>query len=73
MYFNKAVMGNDPTDYLIDHSIMFYLMDEDGEFTDYFGLTLLLLSQDHSIRISAMWMKRALSDSTSCHPPQARH
>jgi len=40
VYFNKAVMGNDPTDYLIDHSIMFYLMDEDGEFTDYFGKAL---------------------------------
>ena len=27
-------------DYLIDHSIMFYLMDEQGNFVDYFGKSL---------------------------------
>eukprot|EP00286_Rhodomonas_abbreviata_P005747 CAMPEP_0181319700 /NCGR_PEP_ID=MMETSP1101-20121128/17719_1 /TAXON_ID=46948 /ORGANISM="Rhodomonas abbreviata, Strain Caron Lab Isolate" /LENGTH=306 /DNA_ID=CAMNT_0023427333 /DNA_START=9 /DNA_END=929 /DNA_ORIENTATION=- len=40
VYFNKAVLGSDPTEYLIDHSIMFYLMDPDGEFADYFGKSL---------------------------------
>ena len=40
MYFNKATLGSDPTDYLIDHSIIFYLMDADGEFCDYFGVSL---------------------------------
>ena len=25
------VLGNDPNDYLIDHSVMFYLIDPKGE------------------------------------------
>jgi len=28
------------TDYLIDHSIIVYLMDRNGQFLDYFGINL---------------------------------
>ncbi len=37
VYANKVVLGKDPNDYLIDHSVMFYLIDPDGEFVDYYG------------------------------------
>jgi len=37
VYANKAVLGDDPNDYLIDHSVMFYLVDPSGEFVDYYG------------------------------------
>ena len=30
VYANKAVLGDDPNDYLIDHSVMFYLVDPSG-------------------------------------------
>lgn len=37
VYANKVVLGKDPGDYLIDHSVMFYLVDPNGEFVDYYG------------------------------------
>jgi protein SCO1/2 len=37
VYANKVVLGKDPNDYLIDHSVMFYLIDPGGEFVDYYG------------------------------------
>jgi len=40
VYYSKARMGTDPMDYLLDHSIMFYLVDGSGEFVDYFGKSL---------------------------------
>ncbi len=37
MYFSKANENeNDDTDYLVDHSIVFYLLDPAGEFVDFF-------------------------------------
>lgn len=33
-------VGDKPGDYLIDHSIMFYLMNDKGEYVDYFGKAL---------------------------------
>ena len=30
VYANKAVLGDYPNDYLIDHSVMFYLVDPRG-------------------------------------------
>ena len=40
VYFTKARLSDKPDDYLIDHSIMFYLMDDQGNFVDYFGKSL---------------------------------
>mmetsp|Transcript_665 Transcript_665/g.1094 ORF Transcript_665/g.1094 Transcript_665/m.1094 type:complete len:209 (-) Transcript_665:673-1299(-) len=37
VYFSKAQLGSDPSDYLIDHSVMFYLVDPKGNFVDYYG------------------------------------
>jgi protein SCO1/2 len=37
VYFSKANENeNDDTDYLVDHSIVFYLLDPAGEFVDFF-------------------------------------
>merc|ERR1712150_156758 len=35
IYYSKAP-GNDPNDYLVDHTICIYLMDPNGEFIEYF-------------------------------------
>jgi len=40
VYFTKARLSEKADDYLIDHSIMFYLMDDQGNFVDYFGKSL---------------------------------
>lgn len=40
VYFTKARLSDKADDYLIDHSIMFYLMDDEGNFVDYFGKSL---------------------------------
>ena len=38
VYFNKAMdEEEDEEDYLIDHSIVMYLIDEHGEFVDFFS------------------------------------
>eukprot|EP00291_Cryptomonas_curvata_P002149 CAMPEP_0172194992 /NCGR_PEP_ID=MMETSP1050-20130122/25927_1 /TAXON_ID=233186 /ORGANISM="Cryptomonas curvata, Strain CCAP979/52" /LENGTH=265 /DNA_ID=CAMNT_0012870939 /DNA_START=9 /DNA_END=806 /DNA_ORIENTATION=- len=37
VYYSKAQLGPDPMDYLIDHSVLFYLVDPDGQFVDYFA------------------------------------
>jgi protein SCO1/2 len=37
VYANKVMLGKDPGEYLIDHSVMFYLVDPNGEFVDYYG------------------------------------
>ena len=37
VYYSKANESqNDDEDYLVDHSIVFYLLDPDGEFVDFF-------------------------------------
>ena len=37
VYFSKANENeNDEEDYLVDHSIVFYLLDKTGEFRDFF-------------------------------------
>lgn len=35
VYFNKT--SDDPEDYLVDHSIITYLIDPDGEFVTFYG------------------------------------
>jgi len=40
VYASKSMLGSGPGEYLIDHSIMFYLMDDKGNFVDYFGKAL---------------------------------
>jgi cytochrome oxidase Cu insertion factor (SCO1/SenC/PrrC family) len=40
VYANKSVVGDKPDEYLIDHSVMFYLVDPNGEFVDYYGANL---------------------------------
>ncbi len=40
VYASKSKLGDGAGDYLVDHSIMFYLMDADGKFVDYFGKSL---------------------------------
>lgn len=39
VYYTKASIGSDPNDqdYLIDHSIITYLLDPDGKFVTFFG------------------------------------
>jgi len=37
VYYSKARMGVNPDEYLIDHSVMFYLVDPAGRFTEYYG------------------------------------
>lgn len=37
VYYSKAVMGTNAEDYLIDHSVMFYLVDPAGQFVEYYG------------------------------------
>lgn len=36
MYYNKTGDANS-TDYLVDHSIIHYLIDPDGEFVTFYG------------------------------------
>mmetsp|Transcript_7100 Transcript_7100/g.15680 ORF Transcript_7100/g.15680 Transcript_7100/m.15680 type:complete len:266 (-) Transcript_7100:377-1174(-) len=40
VYYAKAALGPDPNDYLIDHSVMFYLVDPLGRFVNYYGANL---------------------------------
>ncbi|EKX37764.1 hypothetical protein GUITHDRAFT_116071 [Guillardia theta CCMP2712] len=40
VYHSKSTLGNNPGDYLIDHSILFYMLDPQGNFVDYFGKSL---------------------------------
>uniref|UniRef100_A0A7S0HFD2 Thioredoxin domain-containing protein n=1 Tax=Hanusia phi TaxID=3032 RepID=A0A7S0HFD2_9CRYP len=42
VYYSKAYFGSKPTDYLIDHSVMFYLMNPRGEMSEYFGQNMLV-------------------------------
>ena len=37
VYYAKAATGDGPDDYLIDHSIISYLVDPDGGFVTFFG------------------------------------
>ena len=36
VYFTKARLSDKPDDYLIDHSIVLYLVGPDGKFLDFF-------------------------------------
>ena len=36
VYYSKAEDEDDPENYLLDHSIVFYLLDDQGEFVDFF-------------------------------------
>ena len=38
MYYTKT--NDDPEDYLVDHSIIMYLLDPDGRFMAFFGKNL---------------------------------
>jgi cytochrome oxidase Cu insertion factor (SCO1/SenC/PrrC family) len=40
VYTSKSRLGDGAGDYLVDHSIMFYVMDDNGQFVDYFGKSL---------------------------------
>eukprot|EP00960_Hanusia_phi_P042227 755378-Hanusia_phi.AAC.4 len=40
VYHSKSTLGSNPGDYLIDHSILFYILDPEGNFVDYFGKSL---------------------------------
>lgn len=37
VYYSKAMTGDDEDDYLVDHSIIMYLIDPNGEFVKFFG------------------------------------
>jgi cytochrome oxidase Cu insertion factor (SCO1/SenC/PrrC family) len=38
VYYSKPPKDNSP-DYLVDHSIFMYLLDREGNFIDYFGIS----------------------------------
>ena len=37
VYYSKAMTGDDEDDYLVDHSIIMYLIDPNGDFVKFFG------------------------------------
>lgn len=37
VYYSKTIPGDDEDDYLVDHSIIMYLIDPNGEFIKFFG------------------------------------
>lgn len=37
VYHSKSPTGDGPDEYLVDHSIIIYLIDDDGKFVDFFG------------------------------------
>ena len=37
VYYNEGIRTDDGEDYLVDHSIIQYLMDRNGKFVDFFG------------------------------------
>lgn len=56
-------VGDKPGDYLIDHSIMFYLMNDKGEYVDYFGKALT--AEDITEKITSYMTGKANDDTHS--------
>lgn len=50
VYFSKPPQLQPGDEYLVDHSIFFYLMDPDGEFVDAYGKNLDAEQVSSSIR-----------------------
>lgn len=37
VYYNEGIRSDDSEDYLVDHSVIHYLMDRQGNFVEFFG------------------------------------
>ena len=69
VYFSKTEEHEDDEDYLVDHSIVIYLIAPNGEFLDFFTQRTTVSSERRPLAESTVTFPATQLGMRPCHPP----